>query len=38
MLVPFADANAIAAGVNDLLTDETRRHAMRKRAYMQVAR
>jgi glycosyltransferase involved in cell wall biosynthesis len=32
-LVPFADAAAIAAEVNNLLNDEQERHAMRKRAY-----
>lgn len=35
LLVPFGDANAIAAGVHELLGDDTRRHAMRKRAYVQ---
>src|SRR5215475_1234733 len=34
VLVPFADAKAIAEAVVDLLGDETRRHAMRKRAYL----
>lgn len=34
VLVPFADADAIAQAVVDLLRDEPRRHAMRKRAYM----
>jgi len=32
-LVPFRDAEAIAEQVLDLLDNETRRHAMRKRAY-----
>jgi glycosyltransferase involved in cell wall biosynthesis len=33
VLVPFADADAIAREVIDLLRDETRRHAIRKNAY-----
>jgi glycosyltransferase involved in cell wall biosynthesis len=33
VLVPFADAPAIAREVIGLLRDETRRHAMRKNAY-----
>jgi glycosyltransferase involved in cell wall biosynthesis len=33
VLVPFGDAPAIATAVNDLLRDDTRRHAMRKNAY-----
>nr|WP_321475064.1 glycosyltransferase family 4 protein [uncultured Paludibaculum sp.] len=33
VLVPFADAPAMAKAVNDLLRDDTRRHAMRKNAY-----
>ncbi len=34
VLVPFRDAAAIAEGVNGLLADEARRHAMRKNAYL----
>jgi glycosyltransferase involved in cell wall biosynthesis len=34
VLVPFADSEAIAREICGLLSDETRRHAMRKRAYM----
>lgn len=34
VLVPFADSDAIAKEVIGLLKDPTRRHAMRKRAYM----
>lgn len=34
VLVPFADSKAIAREVSDLLRDDTRRHAMRKRAYL----
>jgi glycosyltransferase involved in cell wall biosynthesis len=34
ILVPFADSEAIAREVIGLLQDPTRRHAMRKRAYM----
>lgn len=34
VLVPFADSGAIAKEVMALLTDEPRRHAMRKKAYM----
>jgi hypothetical protein len=33
-LVPFADSDAIARKICDLLADEPRRHVMRKRAYM----
>src|SRR5438128_8960368 len=33
VLVPFADAEAIAQAVTGLLRDETRRHAIRKSAY-----
>ncbi len=33
VLVPFADATAIAAEVTGLLADDNRRHAMRKNAY-----
>jgi glycosyltransferase involved in cell wall biosynthesis len=33
VLVPFGDSRAIAAAVNGLLSDDTRRHAMRKNAY-----
>jgi glycosyltransferase involved in cell wall biosynthesis len=33
VLVPFADAAAVAREVNSLLRDDTRRHAMRKSAY-----
>src|SRR5689334_22124393 len=33
VLVPFADAAAIAREVNRLLRDDTRRHAIRKNAY-----
>src|SRR5438270_4100312 len=33
VLVPFADAPAIASEVTGLLRDDTRRHAMRKSAY-----
>ena len=33
-LVPFHDPDALAAQVNDLLDNEAKRHAMRKRAYM----
>ena len=32
-LVPFRDAEALSAEVNDLLDNEIERHAMRKRAY-----
>ncbi|MBP7829614.1 MAG: glycosyltransferase family 4 protein [Kiritimatiellae bacterium] len=32
-LVPFRDSAAVAETLNDLLTNETARHAMRKRAY-----
>lgn len=34
VLVPFRDPRAIADAVKELLSDETRLHAMRKRAYM----
>ena len=34
VLVPFGDTSAIAREVIALLRDETRRHAMRKRAYL----
>lgn len=34
VLVPFGDSDAIAAGIRDLLRDDTRRHAMRKNAYL----
>ncbi len=34
ILVPFRDPSALAAKVIELLDDEARRHAMRKRAYM----
>lgn len=34
MLVPFRDADAVAAGVCELLENEATRHAMRKRAYL----
>lgn len=34
VLVPFRDAGAIAAGVLDLFSNEARRHAMRKQAYL----
>ncbi|HEV7138433.1 MAG TPA: glycosyltransferase family 4 protein, partial [Steroidobacteraceae bacterium] len=33
VLVPFGDAKAIGSAIAGLLTDETRRHAMRERAY-----
>jgi glycosyltransferase involved in cell wall biosynthesis len=33
VLVPFADASAIAREVKDLLRDDSRRHAMRENAY-----
>ena len=33
-LVPFSDPGAIAAAVDDMLTNETHRHAMRKNAYL----
>ena len=33
VLVPFADATAIAREVTDLLRDDTRRHTMRRNAY-----
>lgn len=33
VLVPFADAGAMASGITDLLRDDSRRHAMRKNAY-----
>ncbi len=34
VLVPFRDSAALAAKVIDLLEDESKRHAMRKRAYL----
>ncbi|HVH20473.1 MAG TPA: glycosyltransferase family 4 protein [Myxococcota bacterium] len=34
VLVPFGDSKAIASAVCELLDDEARRHAMRKRAYL----
>jgi glycosyltransferase involved in cell wall biosynthesis len=34
VLVPFRDAQAIAAAVNDLISNQAERHAMRKRAYL----
>lgn len=34
VLVPFADSEAIARAVVDLLENEAKRHAMRKRAYL----
>lgn len=34
ILVPFNDSDALADGVMQLLVDETRRHAMRKKAYL----
>ena len=34
VLVPFNDTKAMATAVLDLLEDETKRHAMRKRAYL----
>ncbi len=34
VLVPFADSEAIAQAVVDLLENEAKRHAMRKRAYL----
>ncbi len=34
VLVPFRDPAAIAAQVNDLIDNEAKRHAMRKRAYL----
>ncbi len=34
VLVPFADADALGTEVSGLLTDATRRHAMRKKAYL----
>src|ERR1700686_4453511 len=33
ILVPFGDAKALGAAISGLLEDDTRRHAMRKRAY-----
>lgn len=33
-LVPFGDSKAMAAAIIGLLQDDTRRHAMRKRAYL----
>lgn len=34
LLVPFHDPDALSAAVVDLLSNEARRHAMRKRAYL----
>jgi len=34
ILVPFGDSNAMTREIIGLLTDDTRRHAMRKRAYL----
>ncbi|QDV76462.1 glycosyltransferase family 4 protein [Botrimarina mediterranea] len=34
VLVPFGDSRAMAKATTDLLCDEPRRHAMRKRAYL----
>ena len=34
VLVPFRDAKAIASGVLELFSNEARRHAMRKQAYL----
>ena len=34
VLVPFGDSAALAREICDLLRDETRRHALRKKAYM----
>ncbi|MBV8488592.1 MAG: hypothetical protein JO161_09965, partial [Planctomycetaceae bacterium] len=34
VLVPFGDSAALAREILDLLRDETRRHAMRKKAYL----
>jgi glycosyltransferase involved in cell wall biosynthesis len=34
ILVPFRDPDALAAKVNELLDNEAKRHAMRKRAYL----
>ena len=34
ILVPFADSGALAQEICELLRDETRRHAMRKKAYL----
>jgi glycosyltransferase involved in cell wall biosynthesis len=33
ILVPFGDANAVCAEITSLLTNDVRRHSMRKRAY-----
>ncbi len=33
VLVPFGDADAISREISDLLTNDVRRHSMRKRAY-----
>src|SRR5260221_8636678 len=33
ILVPFGDAKAVSAEISGLLTNDARRHAMRKRAY-----
>jgi glycosyltransferase involved in cell wall biosynthesis len=34
VLVPFGDSDALAREIGELLRDETRRHAMRKKAYL----
>jgi glycosyltransferase involved in cell wall biosynthesis len=34
VLVPFGDSNAMAQAILGLLSDDTRRHAMRKRGYL----
>ena len=34
VLVPFGDTNAMTQAITGLLRDDTRRHAMRKRAYL----
>ena len=34
VLVPFADSKALSDAMRELLRDESRRHAMRKRAYL----
>jgi glycosyltransferase involved in cell wall biosynthesis len=34
VLVPFGDSDALSHAINELLDDEPRRHAMRKRAYL----
>jgi glycosyltransferase involved in cell wall biosynthesis len=35
ILVPFGDSSAMSQAITGLLGDDTRRHAMRKRAYLQ---